>query len=243
MKFLLATTLVVYALTLVTCANSPTKVLVIESSACSICKYFNSRDIKHLTSISGYDQVVQISLNPCANLVRGSMNSNGNYNFTHRSGDFYLRKAFAQVCVNNLYTNDRALKWAAATSNPFSTNTLEIDLANFFSEDKGAKMLSCINGSDALNYTTKAYTTFTQFVYSGRLPQITLDGLKTPFVNNSSYYFLENICRQRNDRAELSACTGLRESELKALFEESYVDAPSNGLFDYESFWNTPDDE
>jgi hypothetical protein len=87
-------------------------------------------------------------------------------------------------------------------------------------------MNACMNSKDGLRYTHNAYNIFEQTVKKiGTLPMIFLDGSTTAFSNNSSYYFLENICRQIADRSELSARNGLRQNELNELFEESYAES------------------
>lgn len=243
MKILFRITLILLGSYAILSVNPPTDVLVIESTACGNCIYFNYYDVRHLTKYPEYEKVVNIRLNPSANLIR-SKNADGTYSFKHRSGDVPLRKALALNCVNNLYTNDIALKWAASSSN-WQNNSLEVELSKFFTEDKGAKVLSCVNSKDALQYTNKAYDQYLNVATWGMLPFIFLNGSKELFNNDDNKYFLENICNIRPDRQELAACRALSSSSNEELFSESYAHLPTkeNEVFDYENFWNTPDDD
>ncbi len=98
-------------------------------------------------------------------------------------------------------------------------------LKNFFTEDLGSSMSGYINSNVGNNLTNDAYTSYMYSIRglsgSFRLPLIFLDGSTTNYINTSPYYFLQNICRQRTDTSELSACNGLTQTELTELFDES----------------------
>jgi hypothetical protein len=253
MKFAIAFALAILSINMVISPNPPTTVNVLESTRCGLCRYFNSRDINHLVNIAGYDQVVQITLNPSVHLTR-SISTDGSVTFSHQFGSDYLKLAIAQNCANGLYNSDRALRWAAYWSRNTSVDVLSF-VGNFFTEDAGSKMKNCINSADGISYTNTAYNIFLRLRKSGMLPQIFLDGSSSLYTNNRQFPFLQNICKQRSDSSELSACKGLTLTELTGLDEECYIDAPTEfpyempantdekPVFDYEAFWNSPDDD
>jgi hypothetical protein len=244
MKLATAIALMIYTINIVTSANPPTSVVIIESGACFLCRFFNTRDLAHLLNREGYDKVVQITVNPSANMIK-SRNPDGTWSYNHKAGENFTKHAFSQNCANALYSNDRALRWAVYLSQNFSVSNFDL-VKKFFTEDSGAKMHACITSQDGKNYTKAAYDIYWSYGNNGMFPWIFLDGTKTKYINDRNYFFLENICRQRTDRSELSACTGLRQNELTGLFEESFVEAPVEAeekpVFDYEAFWNSPDD-
>ena len=78
-----------------------TNILLIESTACGNCKYFNFRDVSYLLKKENFEEVVNIKLLPTAHLMEQSVN--GTYVYIHRFGEEKLRLALAQFCANNLY--------------------------------------------------------------------------------------------------------------------------------------------
>jgi hypothetical protein len=244
MKAPLYMCLIILLFNILLCKDPPTSVIVIESAACGNCKYFNIRNIKHILSRINYEEVVKVSLLPAAHLNQAVL-PDGTFKYTHKYGDDSLKKSLAQFCANGLYSNDIALKWGVQSSS--SIIAIEDEIKNFFKEDLGSKMINCLKGPDAHKFTRIGYLVYTKFVMNGGIPQIFLNEKRVIYTWDQNLFFLESICRLRTDRLELKACEGLRQDELIALFETEYVNEISvnefNSEFDYEKFWNSPDDE
>ena len=104
-----------------------------------------------------------------------------------------------------------------------------------------------MDGPLAKEYTRLGMLVFRQFAQSGTLPQIYVNGSRTAYYWDRITYVLNNICKQRVDRAELAACTGLTQNELANMFPTEYDmgfnDSTPSNEFDYERFWSSPDDE
>jgi hypothetical protein len=237
-------------------ANPPTRVTVVESSACGLCKFFNMRQVNHILNRPRWNETVTVSLLPVAHLTE-IRNANGTVSYAHRFGLDRLRDSFAQICVNNLYSAERALRWAVFSSEV--RRPLNELLARFFNEDSGALVTGCINGEGATQFTRNAMNFYRSTRASGTLPFVFLDDQKTPFTWDRNLFFLENVCRLRNDRAELAVCAGLRETEMASIFPTDYDSSPqendyisyddndssntSTGELDYEKFWESSDDD
>jgi len=108
-------------------------------------------------------------------------------------------------------------------------------------------MLDCVNGPQANKFARSAFLIYIQNWFAGMLPHVILDGKKELFKWDRNLSFLENICRLRTDRSELSACNLNTEIEL---LETEYdnirpVDTSNAGSLDidYSNFWNTPDED
>lgn len=232
---------VIVAISLLNIAQSvlpPTKVVVFESAACGLCKYFNYLDVSFILSRPNYSQVVQVSLNPTIHF-RKIIKADKTVTFEHQFGSQFLRVALTQICINNLYDNEKALRWASKTS--YSKNTIEDDLKVLFPEDQGKRILECVNGPEAHKHAEVAFNQMSKSGLGGRLPLVALNDEKKVYVWDKNSKFLESICRLRSDKNELVACNGIKQAELEFLIEESYYNP--NQEFDYAAFWNSPDDD
>ena len=233
---------------------APTSVIVIESTSCGNCQGFNRININSTLRRPFYDEVVNMTLIPCAHITETRL-SNGTYVHTHNAGIEYLVRAKFQVCSNNLYSNNRSLQWATY----FANSRLDINTSarNFFTEDAGRRIFSCVNSTNGTNYLHDAMVIYQQNRFSGTLPFIVVNKTLVRFSGD----FLDYMCRMRRDIRELRACDNVRaELELNFLsdeFDSVLNDATENQInvetpvtsnlteesktFDYEAFWNSDD--
>jgi hypothetical protein len=234
-------------------AVAPYNVLVLESSACGNCAYFNSRDIKQMTDIENYQSVVNMQVIPAVHLKRTKVE--GKWVYTHYFGAEFFTKASYQMCANGLYSNDRALKWGAFSN--LNRRTAIADNAKaFFTEDSGAKIMACVNGPQAQEMTNVGYNIYRKNRRGGRLPFIIIDGAKTCYKPFSDGYFLASMCKRRSDRTEVKACdcldrlptgNGLKFLENFKVVDEtekcniSEVENSDEADIDFEKFWAAED--
>jgi len=231
-------------LDLILSKNPPTNVLVIESSACPKCNYFCARDVSQML-LKNYQEVVNIRLNPSAHLIES--NTNGVFKYLHKFGEEYLRLALAQFCVNELYSNIEALRWASSIVTSRKNLVDSIKIA--FASDNGAKMLNCLNTQQGQQFAYKHFQEYRKNAVAGMLPFVFLDGKRERYVWEG--LFLDSICRKRSDKAELQACAGVKaESAAAPLDDLCYdninvekVEEIQNKAFDFQKFWSTPDDD
>ncbi len=54
---------------------------------------------------------------------------------------------------------------------------------------------------------------------------------------------MQTLCNSRAGKNELEACKDTKQTELEELVDETFYYSPPKTEFDYESFWNHPDDE
>lgn len=228
-----------------------TNVLVIESAACGNCKYFNYRDLSYILKKQNYQDVVNIKLLPTAHLMEQM--ANGTYIYTHRFGEDFLRGAFAQICANNLYSNAIALKWGSSSA--YSRKSLNDTIKDVFTEDAGSNMLSCVFGKQGHQFARLAWLEYKKNALGGMLPIVIVNGKRESYTWDKNGFFLDSICRNRADKVQLEACTGIKRTELDSLFEQSYdnfnsgdaieeeIKEVKSEAFDYQKFWATPDDD
>lgn len=251
-------------LALTTCLP-PTNVLIIESSVCGRCKYFNSL-IPRLLSITEFDKLVDWSVIQPVHL-REQKNKDNTYTYTHAFGDEFLLKAKVQHCVNKLYSNLISLKWAAHEATNKSKLTLQELVKEFFKEDSGVAVLKCANGPKGNEYTREAMLTYSQLRFAGMLPFVVLNKSKDGLIANHNFdikNIIKTICNNRPDKEELKACkenSGSLEflkyldteydfpnevaekenTEIDFSIQEE-IENDGNNVVDYEKFWNTYDD-
>jgi len=222
-------------------ALPPTQVLVFESTICGLCAQFNTRDVKSMVAVNEYANVVNMTILPLIHLSETRL-PNGSYNYTHAFGDEYLVKAKFAFCVNNLYPQDRALKWAAYWES--QSGTIYVSAKNFFTEDQGAKVTACAAGSQVNNYIHAGMLVLYTHSFSGMLPGINVNNAQYTRPNNNDL-FLVQMCRLRADKTSQPACKGVNSTEISFLsteWAEEMNVVPSESVVDYDKFWNSDDD-
>jgi len=232
-------------------ASDPDSYVVIESTVCGNCKYFNNKDISHLLGFSGYQTVVKTYLVPHAH-VSEKKDSNGNYYYEHMFGEQYMQKAYYQFCANHLYDDQdgSALKWATKAS--YATSGYEAIAATVFA-DKGAAVIACVNDASQRNEFARAdRLIYNKNRFSGRLPFVVNQKDRSLLQNLFSKRYLQLVCDLRDDRDNQAVCQACKNDKLKFLDEkivpgieiadEETITETSTESFDYEKFWNTYDD-
>jgi len=177
-----------------------------------------------MVSVPAYYEVVNMTIIPAAHLIEYW--ENGTYKYYHTYGKEYYNKAMMQICANNIYSSDQALKWAVYADD--SRDDVNTTARKFFSEDNGNRMINCAYGSQGEGYIAKAYKIYMENWAGGLLPWIKLDNstMYKPFEDGLN--FLDYMCRRRPDRSELYACNHLSlPEELKFLVTENDDNNPN----------------
>jgi hypothetical protein len=231
-------------LTSIYCQKQTTvDILMVESTICGRCQAFISRDLKDVISRKDYQNLLNITILPTAHLREQKIN--GTYNYTHSFGDEYLVKAKIQICVNNLYSNDKALRWAVYYLTQRKWNTTEAAVRDFFNEDNGNAVLSCAKGPQGNVFTRAAYLIYMNNWYSGMLPSIIY---KKTLINPFQEPFIKTLCNLVQNRTLYAACDEVKETQdelgfLSTEYDTRPVQAEAVETdFNFEKFWATEDD-
>lgn len=228
-------------------------VFAYESAACGNCEYFNYRDVADLLKFKDYKKILNLNLNPMVHTLRSKIN--GVWVYTHRfdsTGSAFITKVRFQVCANNLYP-DRTLEWANRIT--YERESLFDVARKFFTEDNGASIINCVN--TATVHTPYLDTAFDQYLkakLSGVLPLIGYVNengkLISGLFNLNKRTLRVNVCLARSDKQQQTACSDvksglnfLEEDRMSIVTEEDLAELnATSDSFDYEKFWNTPED-